>query len=52
MNETQPIKTYSLSFTQDELNTIINALSELPFKVSQPLIARMIKDFNELTTVE
>ena len=40
---------YSMSFTQDELNTIIAALSEMPFKVSQPLITKMIKDFAELT---
>jgi hypothetical protein len=40
---------YSMSFTQDELNTIITALSEMPFKVAQPLITKMIKDFAELT---
>ena len=40
---------YSMSFTQDELNTIIAALSEMPFKVAQPLITKMIKDFAELT---
>ncbi|CAB4174120.1 hypothetical protein UFOVP961_24 [uncultured Caudovirales phage] len=48
MNETEPTKTYSLSFTQDELNIIINALGELPFKIAQPIIARMVKDFTEL----
>jgi len=40
---------YSMSFTQDELNTIISALSEIPFKIAQPLITKMIKDFAELT---
>lgn len=39
---------YSMSFTQEELNTIIAALSELPFKVSQPLISKMIREFAEL----
>lgn len=37
-----------MSFTQDELNMIIAALSELPFKVSQPLISKMIKEFAEI----
>ena len=51
MEQTEPIepKNYSMSFTQNELNMIIAALSELPFKVSQPLISKMIKDFAELT---
>lgn len=40
---------YNMSFTQDELNTIIGALSDIPFKVAQPLITKMIKDFAELT---
>jgi len=40
---------YSMSFTQDELNTIIAALSDMPFKVAQPLITKMIKEFAELT---
>ena len=41
-----------MSFTQDELNMIIAALSELPFKVSQPLISKMIKDFADITASE
>jgi len=41
-------KQYSMNFTQDELNMIIAALSELPFKVSQPLISKMIKEFAEI----
>ena len=45
MNEQQQ---YSMSFTQEELNTIIAALSEMPFKVSQPLISKMIREFAEL----
>ena len=45
-------KTYQMSFTQEELNIIVAALSELPFKVSQPLISRMIKEFAELTAKE
>ena len=40
---------YKLSFTQEELNIIIAALSEMPFKVSQPLISKMIKEFAEIT---
>ena len=51
MDQTEP-KQYSMSFTQDELNMIIAALSELPFKVSQPLISKMIKDFAEITAPE
>lgn len=41
-------KQYSMNFTQDELNMIIAALSELPFKVSQPLISKMIKEFADI----
>jgi hypothetical protein len=54
MEQTEPIepKKYSMSFTQDELNMIIAALSELPFKVSQPLISKMIKDFADINAAE
>lgn len=45
-------KEYALHFTQDELNMIIAALSELPFKVSQPLISKMIKEFAEINASE
>jgi hypothetical protein len=51
MDQTET-KQYSMSFTQDELNMIIAALSELPFKVSQPLISKMIKDFAEINASE
>lgn len=50
---TQPtIKLFNISFTQEELNVIINALSELPFKHAQPLIAKLVKDFNSQSEVE
>jgi hypothetical protein len=50
---TQPaIKLFNMSFTQEELNTIINALSELPFKHAQPLISKLVKDFNSQSEVE
>jgi len=42
-------QTYSFLFTQEEANIILNALAELPFKVSNPLIANMIKQFQEHT---
>jgi len=51
-NKIMDTKTYQMSFTQEELNIIVAALSELPFKVSQPLISRMIKEFAELTAKE
>ena len=35
------------TLTQDELNLVLNGLAELPFKLSQPLIARLAKEFNE-----
>lgn len=50
MEQNQPMQ-YALHFTQDELNMIIAALSELPFKVSQPLISKMIKEFAEINAV-
>lgn len=43
--------TYSFMLTQDEANTILNALAELPFKVSNPLISNMINQFKEHTSV-
>jgi hypothetical protein len=43
-------QTYSFLLTQEEANTILNALAELPFKVSNPLINNMIKQFQEHTT--
>jgi hypothetical protein len=52
MEQIETPKQYSMSFTQDELNMIIAALSELPFKVSQPLISKMIKDFADITASE
>ena len=51
MEQMEP-KQYSMSFTQDELNMIIAALSELPFKVSQPLISKMIRDFADINAAE
>jgi len=49
--ETIPPQTYSFMLTQEEANTILNALAELPFKVSNPLINNMIKQFQEHTQV-
>ena len=49
--ETTPAQTYPFLLTQEEANTILNALAELPFKVSNPLINNMIKQFQEHTQV-
>lgn len=49
--ETTPVPTYSFMLTQEEANTILNSLAELPFKVSNPLINNMIKQFQEHTQV-
>lgn len=44
-------QTYPFLLTQEEANTVLNALAELPFKVSNPLINNMIKQFQEHTKV-
>lgn len=49
--ENTPAQTYPFLLTQEEANTILNALAELPFKVSNPLINNMIKQFQEHTQV-
>lgn len=36
-------------FTNEELNIILAGLSELPFKVSQPMINRLVSEFKEQT---
>lgn len=41
------IKTFTLTLTVDQLNTIMSALGELPFKVSNDLIQLIVKQFNE-----
>lgn len=37
---------FDLEFTQDELNTILAALAELPFKTVQPIINSIVEQFN------
>ena len=44
-------QTYPFLLTQEEANTVLNALAELPFKVSNPLINNMIKQFQQHTQV-
>jgi hypothetical protein len=45
MTETQ--QTFEFLLTQDEANLILNALAELPFKVSQSLISNLVKQYAE-----
>ena len=50
---TQPtIKLFNISFTQEELNVVINVCAELGFRHAQPLIAKLVKDFNSQSEVE
>jgi hypothetical protein len=37
--------TFEFLLTQEEANLILNALAELPFKVSQSLIASLVKQY-------
>ena len=40
-------QTFEFLLTQDEANLILNALAELPFKVSQSLISNLVKQYAE-----
>ena len=40
-------QTFVIEFDQDQLNVILGALAELPFKVAQPLINKIVEDFNK-----
>jgi hypothetical protein len=41
------IKTFNLALNVDQLNVIMAALGELPFKTSNELIQAIVKQFNE-----
>ena len=41
-----------MEFDQDQLNTILGALAELPFKVAQPIINKIVEDFNKQVAAE
>ncbi len=45
-------KTFNLSLTVDQLNVIMAALGELPFKTSNELIQEIVKQFNEQRPTE
>lgn len=40
-------KTFKFEFTESETNTILSALTELPFKVSNPVIQKIIAEANK-----
>lgn len=37
---------FNISLTQAELNTVLAAMADMPFKVAQPIINRIVEDFN------
>lgn len=39
-------KQFTFELSEAEVNTILGALSELPFKVSQSIIAKLVNTFN------
>jgi hypothetical protein len=41
------MKTLTITLNENELNVVLAGLSELPFKVSQPMIVKFMQDFNE-----
>ena len=45
-------KTFTLTLTVEQLNTIMSALGELPFKTSNDLIQLIVKQFNEQQEVK
>ena len=45
-------KNFNLSLTVDQLNVIMAALGELPFKTSNELIQIIVKQFNEQQPTE
>ena len=50
MKETMETKNFNLSLTVDQLNVIMAALGELPFKSSNELIQTIVKQFTEQQT--
>ena len=52
MKENMTNKNFNLSLTVDQLNVIMAALGELPFKVSNDLIQAIVKQFNEQQPTE
>lgn len=43
---------YSIKFTESELNTVLDALAELPYKKSAPVITNVVKQLQELQAKE
>ena len=43
-------KTFKFEFTQNEVNVLLTALAERPFKEVQPLITKVVGDFNSQVT--
>ena len=43
-------KKFTFEFTETEANTILNALAELPFKVSNTLIQKIIAEAQKSAT--
>lgn len=41
---------YNLDLTYDEINLIVSTLKELPYKVSAPMIAKIINQVNVIET--
>lgn len=44
-------QTFVMELTQDQINTVLSALAELPFKVAQPIINKIVEDFNKQARV-
>ncbi len=38
---------FDFKLTAEQLNLVLNGLAELPFKISQPLIAKLAKDYED-----
>lgn len=45
-------KKYNFLFSEDEANTILGALGELPAKTSMPLIVNIQKQYKEQTEIQ
>lgn len=43
------IETFEINLTFDELNAILAGLAELPFKVAQPVIQKLVDQYKEQT---
>ena len=41
------MKKFIFELTQEEINNILGGLAELPFKVSQPLINKLVEEYRK-----